>query len=65
MVYHVLNRAVARHAIMEDHSDYADFERVLTEALPRDRMRLLAYGNMSIHFHLVHWPAAMTTSRVS
>jgi hypothetical protein len=56
IVYHALNRAVARHAIFEDDGDYAAFERVLAEALGRDCMRLLAYCIMPNHFHLVLWP---------
>jgi putative transposase len=56
IVYHALNRAVARRAIFEDHGDYAAFERVLAEALGRDRMLLLAYCIMPNHFRLVLWP---------
>jgi putative transposase len=56
LVYHALNRASGRLAIFETDEDYAAFERVLTEAVPRDDMRLLAYCLMPDHFHLLLWP---------
>ena len=55
-VYHVLNRANARMTIFEDHGDYEAFETVLTEAVERSAMRLLAYCAMPNHWHLVVWP---------
>ncbi len=33
LVYHALNRANARLALIEDHEDYRAFERVLGEAV--------------------------------
>ena len=56
MVYHVLNRAVARLALFEKEGDYEACERVLTEALNEHPTRLLAYCLMPNHWHLVVWP---------
>ena len=56
MVFHVLNRANARSTIFEKPEDYAAFERVLSEALDRVDMRVLAYCLMPNHWHLVLWP---------
>ncbi|MEX2317203.1 MAG: transposase [Pirellulales bacterium] len=58
LVYHVLNRAVARLALFEKRADYAAFERVLAEAMERHPTRLLAYTVMPNHWHLVLWPRA-------
>lgn len=58
LVYHALNRAVARSTIFDDDGDYDAFLRVLDEALTRHTMRLLAYCVMPNHFHLVLWPRA-------
>lgn len=56
LVYHVLNRAVARLALFEKDADYEAFERVLAEALVEHPTRLLAYCIMPNHWHLVVWP---------
>ena len=56
LIYHALNRAVARDTIFADDGDYEAFLRVLTEASARDAMRVLAYCVMPNHFHLVLWP---------
>jgi putative transposase len=56
LVYHVLNRAVARATIFEKDDDYEAFLRVLAEAAARTSMRVLAYCVMPNHFHLVVWP---------
>jgi putative transposase len=42
LVYHVLNRAVARARIFDNTQDYAAFERVLKQAKAWLPMRLLA-----------------------
>ncbi len=55
-VYHVLNRTVARAQIFDRSQDYAAFERVLKEAKAWLPMRLLAYGVLPNHWHLVVWP---------
>ncbi len=56
LVYHCLNRGVARLALFEKREDYAAFERVLEEAAQRHPMRILAYCVMPNHWHLVLWP---------
>jgi putative transposase len=56
LIYHTLNRANARLTIFASDDDYAAFERVLSEALARDEMRLLAYCLMPNHFHVLIWP---------
>ena len=56
LAYHVLNRANARMRIFDDAKDYEAFERILTEAVRRVKMRLLAYCVMPNHWHLVLWP---------
>lgn len=56
LIYHTLNRANARLTLFEGEADYQAFERVLAEAVDRERMRLLAYCVMPDHFHLVVWP---------
>lgn len=56
LIYHALNRAVARATIFDDDGDYEAFLRVLVEAAARHAMRLLAYCVMPNHFHLVVWP---------
>ena len=56
LVYHVLNRAVARNARFEKDGDYEAFEHVFTEALDQHPMRVLAYCIMPNHWHLIVWP---------
>ena len=56
LIYHALNRAVARATLFSDDGDYEAFLRVLTEASEREDMRVLAYCVMPNHFHLVLWP---------
>lgn len=56
IIYHVLNRANADIKIFKKDGDYEAFERVLTEAVKRSKMRLLSYCLMPNHWHLVLWP---------
>ena len=56
LVYHVLNRAVARLPLLQKPEDYAAFECVLAEAYERCPIRLLAYCLMPNHWHMVLWP---------
>jgi putative transposase len=56
LVYHALNRAVARLPLFQKGGDYAAFERVLAEALHRHPMRVLAFCLMPNHWHFVLWP---------
>jgi putative transposase len=55
-VYHVLNRAVARLPLLDKEGDFLAFERVLSLALEKHPIRLLAYCLMPNHWHLVLWP---------
>ncbi len=55
LIYHVLNRANARMTIFEKDGDYESFERMLTQAVERYETRLLSYGVMPNHGHLVLW----------
>lgn len=56
-VYHVLNRAVGRHAFFRKDPDYEAFERVIGEALAKHPIRMLACCLMPNHWHFVLWPA--------
>ncbi len=56
LVYHVLNRAVARLPLFEKTADYEAFERVLAETQQRHPTRILAYCLMPNHWHFVLWP---------
>jgi len=56
LVYHVLNRAVARLPLLQKPDDYDAFERVLGEAHQRHPIRILAYCLMPNHWHRVLWP---------
>jgi putative transposase len=56
LVYHALNRGVARLPLFEKPADYDAFERVLAEALDRQPIRILAYVLMPNHWHFVLWP---------
>jgi putative transposase len=56
IVYHVLNRGVARLPLFEKPADYAAFQRVLAEALVECPMRILAFVLMPNHWHFVLWP---------
>ena len=58
VVYHVLNRRVGRATLFKDDQDYAAFERVLAELVDRLGTRLLAYGLMPNHWHMLLWPRA-------
>jgi putative transposase len=57
LVYHALNRAVARLPLFQKDGDYEAFERVLAEALQEHPTRLLAYCLMPNHWHFLLWPA--------
>lgn len=56
VVFHVLNRSVRGERLFSSDADYGAFQRVLTEALTRIPIRLLAYCLMPNHWHLVVWP---------
>src|SRR5713101_6226580 len=56
LVYHVLNRANARHTLFDKPADYEAFERILAEAQDECPVPLLAYCLMPNHWHLVLAP---------
>jgi len=56
VVYHALNRAVARLPLFEKDEDYEAFERVLQEAQERHPTRIVSYCLMPNHWHFVLWP---------
>lgn len=56
LVYHVLNRAVARLPLFRKEADYAAFERVMLEVQERHATRILAWCLMRNHWHFVIWP---------
>ena len=56
VVYHVLNRAVARLPLFDKPADYAAFGHVLAEALDGYPLRILAFVLLPNHWHFVLWP---------
>ena len=56
LVYHALNRAVARLPLFRKDRDFEAFERILGEALWEHPTRLLSYCLMPNHWHMVLWP---------
>ena len=56
LVYHVINRSNGRSRLFGKETDYAAFEKVLTEALARTPTRVLGWCLMPNHWHLVVWP---------
>jgi putative transposase len=57
LIYHALNRAVARLPLFRKHADYAAFERVVEEAHDRVPLDILAYCVMPNHWHFVLRPS--------
>jgi putative transposase len=56
LVFHVMNRGVARMQLFEKPSDYQAFEVVLRETRAETRMRICSYAVMPNHWHLLFWP---------
>ena len=56
MVFHVLNRGVARMQLFEKAADYQAFEQVLRDTFDQSPMRICAYAVMPNHWHLLLWP---------
>jgi putative transposase len=56
MVFHVLNRGVARRQLFETTGDFQAFERVLKETRDESPMRICGYALMPSHWHLLLWP---------
>jgi putative transposase len=57
-VYQVLSRAVGRVRLVRADEDFEAFRRIVIEAFRRHPLRILAYGNLSNHWHFVAWPKA-------
>ena len=56
LVFHVLNRGVARMQLFAKSADYQAFEQVLRDTLDESPMRICAYAVMPNHWHLLLWP---------
>jgi REP-associated tyrosine transposase len=56
LVYHALNRAVARLPLFQKEADYEAFEHVLEEAHEKFPLEILAYCVMPNHWHFVVSP---------
>ena len=57
IVYHVLNRAVAKIDLFRSAKDHEAFQKTLREANARIPMEVFSYCVMSNHWHLVVRPA--------
>src|SRR5437870_3808114 len=56
MVFHVLNRGVARMQLFEKPADFQAFEQVMAETREQSPMRICSYCLMPNHWHLLPWP---------
>jgi putative transposase len=56
MVFHVLNRGVARMEIFRRDKDFDAFQRVVEQTLRVAPMRICAYCWMPNHWHFILWP---------
>jgi putative transposase len=56
LIYHALNRAVARLPLFEKAADYEAFERVLGEAREKFPLEVFAYCVMPNHWHFLLRP---------
>ena len=55
-VHHVVNRGNRKGTIFHERGDFLAFLDVLSEAIGRYGMRLIAFCIMRNHWHLVLWP---------
>ena len=51
-----MNRAAGNQVLFRDPVDFANFQRLLTQAQERQKMRIIAYCLMGNHWHLLLWP---------
>ncbi len=56
LIYHVINRGVGRQQLFFDEDDYLAFEKIISETLEKQSMRILSYCLMPNHWHFVMWP---------
>ena len=52
-IYHALNRGNAKSPIFFKEQDYAAFDRIVSEALEKFPVHLIAYQWMNNHWHMV------------
>ena len=55
-IYHALNRGNAKSSIFFKEQDYAAFDRIVSEALEKFPVHLIAYQWMNNHWHMVLSP---------
>ena len=65
MVFHVLNRGVARMQLFEKAADYQAFEQVLQDTLDQSPMRICAYAVMPNHWHPTPITDSIDSSSIS
>jgi putative transposase len=58
LIYHALNRAVARLPLFQKEADYEAFERVIEESHQKFPIDILAYCVMPNHWHFVLRPTS-------
>jgi putative transposase len=58
MVFHVMNRGVARMQLFEKPADYQAFEQVVRETVDESPMRICTYALMPNHWHMLLWPTS-------
>ena len=56
MIFHALNRGIARDRIFDGDADDAAFERVVVEVPSERRVRILGYCPMAEHAQMLFWP---------
>jgi putative transposase len=56
MVFHVLNRGMARMPLFKKAAEFQAFETVISDTLSEAPMRICAYTLMPNHWHLLLWP---------
>ena len=56
MVFHVLNRGIARMEVFRKDEDFDAFHRVVEQTLRVTPMRICAYCWMPNHWQFVLWP---------
>src|SRR5277367_1346731 len=56
VAYHVLNRAVGRASLFDDHADFLAMERIIERTFERVPIRMACYCLMNNHWHMVLWP---------
>lgn len=55
-VFHVFNRAIESTVLFQEPGDYDAFLAIVSAAVQRHPMRILAYAVMPNHWHMIVWP---------